>query len=273
MMPAIARLEVRGVLRARWFVAALALAVALVGFFVLVATRESSVVGFTGFGRVMGGVVQASLLFLPLLAMFSTSQAVTGAQQQGVLEWYLSYANSRERCFWALFLPRLGAVAGPVAGAVGILGVVAVALGEPVSLPLLGTFFGMLVGQGFCFASLGMLVSATARTAEQALLRGLLLWITTAALVDFVVLGLLLRWDLPPYAVFALAGINPVQAGRVGVMAAIDPQMGVLGPVGTWATTTLGPGTTVAYGLGWPVLLGILALVGARRAFLRRDVQ
>ena len=79
------RLEARAVARARWFHAALALAAGLVAFFVVVAARESAVLGFTGFGRVMGGVVQASLLLLPLLALLATSQSVTAARADGVL--------------------------------------------------------------------------------------------------------------------------------------------------------------------------------------------
>jgi ABC-type transport system involved in multi-copper enzyme maturation permease subunit len=272
MIPAIVRLEIAGVRRARWFVAALALAGGLVGFFVLVATRESAVIGFTGFGRVMGGVVQASLLFLPLLALASTTQAVTSARQTGVLEWYLSYPNGRERCFWALFLPRCAAVIGPVAASVALLGLAAWGLGESVPPALLAAFLALLVGQGACFSALGIWVSALSRTTEQALLRGLLLWMAAVALVDFVVLGLLLRWELPPAAIFALAGLNPVQAGRIGILAAIDPELGVLGPVGTWAVTTLGTGATIAWGLTWPFLLGGAALFGARRTFLRSDV-
>ncbi|MFZ5479442.1 MAG: ABC transporter permease [Myxococcota bacterium] len=272
MSSAVLRLEARGVVRARWFVAALALAVGIVGFFVLVASRESSVLGFTGYGRVMGGVVQASLLFLPLLAVLATAQAVTGARQQGVLEWYLSYPNSRARCFRALFWPRLVAVAGPVVLAVAGLGAAAVIGGKPVSVGLLALFTAMLAGQGFCFASIGMAASALSRTPEQALLRALVAWIGCAVLVDFVVLGVLLRWDLPPAAVFGLAGVNPLQAGRVAILAALDAEMGVLGPVGTWATVTLGGPVTVAYGLVWPVVLGLGALFVARRAFLGRDV-
>lgn len=272
MNSAIARLEVRAVLRARWFLASVGLALALVGFFVIVATRESSVIGFTGYGRVLGGVVQASLLFLPLLALFSTTQAITGAQQQGVLEWYLSYPTTRAGCFWAMFAPRFAAVAAPATIAVLALGGVGAVAGEGLDAAMLATFLTMLVGQAFCFASVGMWVSAISRAPEQALLRGLVLWMAAAALVDFVVLGLLLRWDLPPYLVFALAGFNPVQAGRIGLLAVVDPQLGVLGPVGTWATTTLGPASTVAYGLGWPIILGVVALLAAWRAFHRRDI-
>lgn len=272
MIPAITRLELHGALRARWFQAGLGLALALVGFFSVVASRESALIGFTGFGRVMTGTVQAALLFVPLLALFSTAQAVTGARQSGVLEWYLSYPNSRARCFWALFLPRLGAVLGPVVGAVLLLGLVAAVLGQAVPVSLLLSFLVLLAGQAFCFTGVGMLVSALGRSPEQALLGAVVVWMSTAALVDFVVLGLLLRWDLPPYAVFLLAGLNPVQAGRLGMLARVDPELGVLGPVGTWMTVTLGPAWTQVYGLMWPVAVGALAVGLAYRVFSRRDV-
>ena len=259
-------------LRARWFLAALGLAASLVGFFVLVATRESAVIGFTGFGRVMGGVVQASLVFVPLLALTSTTQAVTAAKQAGVLEWYLSYPNGRNRCFLAMFLPRLAAVAAPVAGAVLLLGLAAAVMRQPVSFPLLATFLALLVGQAVCFSAVGMWVSTVSRTTEQALLTSLVLWMAAVALVDFVVLGLMLRWELPPALVFLLAGVNPVQAARIGILATVDPELGVLGPVGTWAVTTLGTGPTIAWGLTWPFLVGGVALAAAHRRFQLTDV-
>ena len=272
MTSALLRLEWHAVSRQRWFYAALALSAGLVGFFVLVAARESSVLGFTGFGRVMGGVVQASLLLLPLLALFATSQSVTAARQSGVLEWYLAYPNARGDAFAALFWPRLGAVVVPVVGAVGGLGLAAAILGQAVAPGLLGAFLLLLAGQGFCFSALGMWISAMSRTPEQALLRALLVWISAGLLVDFVLLGMLLRWDLPAQVVFALAALNPMQAGRIGILAAIDPEMGAIGPVGTWAVVHIGAAATIAWGLGWPILLGGIASLLARSAFVRRDV-
>jgi hypothetical protein len=48
--------------------------------------------------------------------------------------------------------------------------------------------------------------------------------------------------------------------------------MGSLGPVGTWATVHLGSAVTIAWGLGWPIVLGALGALSARAAFVRRDV-
>lgn len=265
-------LELAGVLRARWFTAAVVLAVGVVGLFITVTTRESAVIGFTGYGRVLAGVVQAALLFLPLLAVFATAQAVPAARQQGVLEWYLSHPVTRASCFHALFWPRLGAVVLPMVGAVGVLGVLAAVLGQPVPLGMLAAFGALLLGQGLCAAAVGMWLGVTARTPEQALLRGIVAWVAAAALVDFVLIGVLLRWSLPPQLVFGLATANPLQAGRVGMLAVLDPELSVLGPVGLWMVSRLGAPGAAAWGLGWPAVAGGLALLGARRAFLRSDV-
>lgn len=265
-------LEAASVVRARWFPAALVLALGVVGLFVAVTTRESAVIGFTGYGRVLAGVVQAALLFLPLLAVFATAQTVPGARQQGVLEWYLSHPVSRAACFHALFWPRLAAVTAPVLGAVLLLGLLAAAFGQPLPLGLLAAFAVLLVGQALCFAAVGMWVGVTARSPEQALLRGLFAWLAAAALVDFVLIGVLLRWHVAPEAVFFLATVNPMQAGRVGMLAMLDPELAVLGPVGIWTVSTLGPTVAAAWGLGWPLALGILAFFGGRRSFLRGDV-
>ncbi len=270
--PAIVGLEVRSAIRARWSVAAVGLSLALALFFVAVATRESSIVGFTGFGRVLDGVVQAGLLFVPLLALLSTTQAITAARQQGVLEWYLSYPNGRARCYAAIVLPRLAAIVIPVVVTTGLLGVAPALMGQPVPGTLLGDDLALLAGQAACFGGLGAWISASSRTPEEALLRALGAWMALVALVDFAVLAVMLRWQLPPQIVFAIAAVNPVQAGRVGILAAMDPTLGVLGPVGTWATLTFGTPAVIAWGLGWPVVLAGGLLGMGLRAFRRLDV-
>jgi ABC-type transport system involved in multi-copper enzyme maturation permease subunit len=269
MIGAVARLEWAEVRRSRWLAGSVLLALGTVGFFVVVASRESAIVGFTGYGRVLAGVVQVSLLLVPLLALFSTLPAVAGARQSGQLEFIFAAPIERREVWAGLFWTRMGAVAAPILGTALALAVAASAGGTPLAPSLLATFGGALVGQTACFAALGMLLSTVSRTPEQALVRGLMAWLTAAVLVDFVLLGALLRWSLPPQVVFALATLNPVQAGRVAVLAQVEPDLAVLGPVGTWAASNLGVGATVAWGVGWPlVLAGGLAWAG-RRAFER----
>ena len=71
-LAAVARLDLGEVLRSRWLVLCLLLYALLGGVFVLVGLRESSVLGFTGVGRVLFSLCHALVLFLPLLALLAT---------------------------------------------------------------------------------------------------------------------------------------------------------------------------------------------------------
>ena len=64
-LAAIARLDLAEVARSRWLVTCLAVYAVLGGVFVLVGLRESTVIGFTGMGRVLFSLCHALVLILP----------------------------------------------------------------------------------------------------------------------------------------------------------------------------------------------------------------
>ena len=72
---AVARLDLGDVLRSRWLLLCLLLYGCLGSVFVLVGLRESSVLGFTGIGRVLFSLCHALVLFLPLFALLATGLA------------------------------------------------------------------------------------------------------------------------------------------------------------------------------------------------------
>ena len=271
-MTPLARLELGVVLRARWLAVTTALAALGVVFFLALATRESTILQFTGFGRVVQGVGTAALLVLPLLAVLVTAQSVTAARSHGALEWILSHPVSRATCFRALLLPRLLAVLTPVLVAVVVLAAAGAIAREPIAPMLLLRFVALLTGQAICFTALGFLVSIHASSSEQALLRALLVWFVGVALLDFALIGLLVRFQIPPGVIFWMSALNPVQAGRLGLLGGDDPQLGVLGPVGTYIATTLGPDGTLFYALGWPLVVAVLAVLAGWRRFSRGDL-
>ncbi len=271
-MTALLRLESSSVLRARLMWVSASCAAALVALFVAFASRESSILAFTGFQRVVTGVGLAGLLLVPGLALFSTVQVITWARQAGVLEWYLSHPVSRDACFTSMLAPRVAAVAGPVALAVVGLEVVSLAFGEPIPAALVARLLVVLVGQALCFSAIGAWISVTSPSAEQALVRGIVVFVACAVLLDFGLVGAMLRWRLEPRVVLLLSAFNPIQAGRLAVLSGADPELGVLGPVGTWISTTLGAGGASAYALGWPLVVSAGAWWAARRAFRLRDV-
>ncbi|MEQ1505998.1 MAG: hypothetical protein ABMB14_27450, partial [Myxococcota bacterium] len=211
-MTPLLRLELATVVRTRVATASALAAAGLVALFVALASRESAIVAFTGYGRVVTGFGLAAVLVLPLLAIAATAQVVPAARSAGVLEWYLSHPMSRDGCFAGLVAPRLAAVAGPAALAVVGLGVAAALAGAPVSVGVLARLLVVVLGQVVSFVGLGMVVSVGARSAEQALVRGLIVWLACTLLLDFALIGAMLRWDVPPHLVFLLSALDPVQA-------------------------------------------------------------
>ena len=95
--------------------------------------------------------------------------------------------------------------------------------------------------------------------------------LVAVALLDFGVIGMLLRWRLAPQLVLVLASLNPVEAARVALLAGAEPDLATLGPVGFYLTQHLGPAGCVALGVGWPLAFGALACAGALHRFRRDD--
>jgi ABC-type transport system involved in multi-copper enzyme maturation permease subunit len=92
---AAARLDLGEALRSRWLSVYLILYALLGAAFLWVGLRESSVLGFTGSGRVLFSLAHALVLILPLLALLATGQAVNRSREDGSLELFLAQPIER----------------------------------------------------------------------------------------------------------------------------------------------------------------------------------
>ena len=90
-----ARLDLAEVRRSRWITFCVAVYAVLAGVLVLVGMRESTLLGFTGVGRVLLAFSHALVLVLPLLALTATGQLVGRARDDGSLELLLAQPLAR----------------------------------------------------------------------------------------------------------------------------------------------------------------------------------
>ena len=270
-LSALASLERAELLRSRWLWLGCGLYAALTALFFGVGLRESNVLGFTGLGRVLFSLSHALVYLLPLLALLATGPLIPRAREDGSLELLLSQPVSRSRylCL-ALGVRWLGLVV-PLALLFVAVGVAAALLGAGVPWGFLAQALAVSAALLFAFAALGLALSCTVRTSAHALAALLLAWLAAVALLDFGVIGILLRWQLAPQAVLVLAALNPVEAARVALLAGAEPDLATLGPVGFYLAERLGPTGLVALGVGWPLAFGALALAHALRRFCRDD--
>jgi ABC-type transport system involved in multi-copper enzyme maturation permease subunit len=267
-----ARLDLAEVRRSRWITFCVAVYAVLAGVLVLVGMRESTLLGFTGVGRVLLAFSHALVLVLPLLALTATGQLVGRARDDGSLELLLAQPLARSAWLLGVTATRIAVLVLPlVLVMLGLAGYGQLA-GQVVPWPFVGRVIAVSAGLLWCFVGVGIAISVLVRNQARAVTYVILTWALTVALLDAGLVGLMLTWRLDARAVFILAALNPAQDARLAILSSLEPDLGTLGPVGFYLATRIGSGALAALGVGWPVLLGTLSWLGALRAFRRRDV-
>ncbi|MCC6672044.1 MAG: ABC transporter permease subunit [Planctomycetes bacterium] len=270
---AIARLEAAEVLRSRWLWFCLGVYLLLSSIFVLVGLRESSVLGFTGMGRVLLSFSHALVLLLPLLGLTASGQVVNRSRDDGSLELWFSHPVTRTAYFSAVSLVRLLTLVLPLVVLMPLLGLVGrFAFGQAVPWGFVLRTLGVSTALLAASVAAGLMVSTYVRNQAKALMVLLLLWALGVALLDFALLGMMLQWQIRPLLVFALAALNPVQDARLALLAGAEPELGQLGPVGFFLANRLGPGGLLALGLGWPLLLASTCWLLTLQRFRKGDL-
>lgn len=268
---AVARLDLGEVLRSRWLLLCVLLYALLGGVFVLVGLRESSVLGFTGLGRVLFSLCHALVLLLPLLALLGTVQTVNRARDDGSLEVYLSHPIGRGAFLAGVTGVRLAALALPLAGVMVAVALAGSAGGQAIPWSFLGRSLAVCVALLGAYVGVGVATSVLVRNPARAMTLVFLIWTVSVTLLDFAGIALLLQWRVSPQAVFALAALNPVQTARMALLASAEPTLATLGPVGFYLANRLGANALFALGLAWPALVGVVAWLAAWNAFRRGD--
>jgi ABC-type transport system involved in multi-copper enzyme maturation permease subunit len=272
-LAAMARLDAAELARSRWPWTCGGVYVALAAAFLWFGARESSVVGFTGMGRVLFSLCHALVFFLPLLALGVTGQVIGRAREDGSLELWMSLPVRRGSYFAAITGVRALGLIAPLLVVLAALALASRALfAQPVPWHFLARSALISAALLLCFCAIGVAISAVARTTARALTYWVLTWLACVALLDFGVIALLLRTPLPPRLVFALAALNPVESARLALLSAAEPDLATLGPVGFYLANELGSGLLFALGVAWPLAFGALVLALAWRAFGRDDL-
>ncbi len=260
------RLELADALRSRWVAFASLLYLGLAGAFIWLGLRESTVLGFTGLSRVLLNLANAVLVVFPLVVLIGTHSAVVHARTSGFCELMLTQPVKRSTWFFALLTSRLLVLVGPlIVLLVGCFVAAAFVEPEP-GLAFIGLKSLLVcVALVFAFVGIGLLISSLARSAERAMVWALLVFVATSALHDVLLITALLKTAIPPQVVFGLAALNPSEAARVGILASVDPELSVLGPVGFWLANSMGPSIALAIAVAYPLALGLVTTWRALR--------
>jgi len=269
---AIARLDFAALRRSRWIWFCLATYAVLGIVLVTASARESTLLGFTGSARVMLSFCHALLLALPLIALTATAPVIQRAREDGSLELLLSQPLSPGAWFAATYAVRFAALLAPLA--LAMLGIGAwgqVVYGDPIPWAFVGDALAISAALLLAFAGIGACISAYVRDPARVITYLVVTWALAVALLDFGVIGALLRWHINARVVFAIAVANPVEAARLALLGHLQPDLATYGPVGFYLANRIGSAALFAIGVAWPAAVGVIASALAYLRFSRSD--
>lgn len=266
-IPWIAERELAAALRARWFWTYSAIFLAAGVVLVTFAPADALVYGYRGFAKALVGMVHLALLFVPLMALLPAAASVAEERESGVLEYLLAQPVDRSEVYQGKWLGLAVALLSSLTLGFSVAAGAALWRGVPWSLPLVLHVFVALLA--LVFLSLGLWFSAISASRARATTWGILVWLAFAALGTLGFMLAFVRLGVPRGVLMGWALLNPVEAFRLGVVAAVDPDLTMLGPVGTALAGRLGgwgAGIAAALSLvGWTAAAWWMGRVGFSR--------
>jgi Cu-processing system permease protein len=235
--------ELREALRNRWLwlyaagFALLALALSSAGL------AASGYAGLGGFGRTAASLINAVLLFAPLIGLTVGAGTFAGDRERGTLLYLLAQPVSRAEVFAGKALGAALAVVAALALGFGLAGLgLSVGGGDAVGYAALAGYTLLLA---LASLGIGFIISTLSRKAAAASGVALLVWLALTFLADLGVLGAALSLRPTPATLFALLVLNPLQVFKLAAIYSLQAALDVLGPVGQYATHTFGAGLPV----------------------------
>lgn len=235
------RKELRDALRNRWV---LLYTICFTGLTLIMArvslgsAQGMGSAGFSSFGRTVAGMVNLTLLFVPLMALTTGAASIAAERERGTLNYLLAQPIHRIEVLLGKFLGLWAAMTLILALSFGLTAVLlgnGLAVVRPFSRLLLYT--DLLAG---AMLSMGLLISVFARRVSIATGTALFCWLALVFLTDLGLMGSMLMFHLRIEDLFHLTIANPMQSFKMAVLGSIHTSLDVLGPAGLFATQTYG---------------------------------
>ena len=239
-MKAIVRKELRDARRNRWV---LGYALALAGLGLLAAwagLRTSEGVALATYGRTAATVTNLCLLLAPLASLILAAGTIAGERDRGTLEYLLAQPIDRHQLLLGKYIALLLALAAAtLIGFTPAAAMVAARAGADTLAHFL-VFPAIATLLAAAMLAIGLVISVRAASAVAAQGYAVLTWFTSVLAYDLLLLGVLIGAGIAPPPLVALLIANPVDAARVLIVLALEPDLYLLGPAGAWLLAKLG---------------------------------
>jgi Cu-processing system permease protein len=246
----IAQRELREALRNKWLwffalgFAVLAFALSQAGL------ASSGYAGLGGFGRTAASLINALLLFVPLIGLSVGAGALANDRERGTLLYLLAQPVSRAEVFFGKALGAALAVMVSLSLGFGLAGLGLASGGGGNAQTYLS-----LIGATMLFAlgslGLGFVISSLTRRSANASGAALIVWLGLVFLGDLGLIGAAVSMQPTPGVLLGLLLINPLQIFKLLAIYDLRSTLDTLGPVGQYAAYHFGENLPV-------LLIGLL---------------
>lgn len=253
------RREIDRAVTSRWFFAYVAVFIVGGVLLTMLGLGDITVAGYRGFVRGVAGIAHIALLFVPVMALLPAITALADDQESGTLEYLLAQPVTFGTVYVGKWLGACGAMLLTVLMGMGVTAAFAAFRGVPFSIA--ATLLVFVIAIAFTFCGIGALLFMVGRSRARATTLGLIAWLGFLVFGTLGILTAFVRWGAPEGVLVAWTFANPIEAFRIGLMAVLDPDLSLLGPVGAGIVGRIGStGTVLAAAAAltvWSVLPGL----------------
>jgi len=268
----VAGLDIVESARARWFAFYALVFGGIVALLFVFGVTESRILGFMGLSRLLVTYIQICMAIVPIFILVTVVRSVAGDREAGVFEYMLALPISLSGWYWGRMLGRFLIVFSPVFLAMA--GGAAWGAYQQIPVPWgsFGIYTALLAALAWCFLGFGMLISTLARSVDVAQVAAFVLWLGLVLFLDLILLGLLIKEQVPAEVAVGIALMNPLQVFRTAAMMLFDPDMTLLGPSAFVILDAFGHIGYLIWATCYPFVLGTLSAWIGFTFFRRGDL-
>lgn len=251
----IAQRELRDALRNKWLLlyaiafAGLAFALSRAGI------ASAGYAGLGGFGRTAASLINALLLFVPLLGLSVGAVSLATERERGTLAYLLAQPVNRIEVFLGKTIGAALAVITALALGFGLAGL-ALATGRGGNWIAYLALAGYSVLLALVSLGIGFVISVFTRKAATALGAALIVWLALVFLSDLGLIGVTLSVRPTDATLLGMVLSNPLQIFKLGAVYSLRSTLDSLGAAGQYAVYRFGTGLT-------GLLIGLMVLWAA----------
>jgi len=238
-MTVILRKELRDAVQGRWL-AVYAVAFALLAVTLALVDQQAGELGSQGFNRTTAGLINLSLLIAPLLALIMGAGAISGERERGTLAGLLSQPLSRTELLLGKYIGLLLAVWMALAVGFGAAALLVAAFNPLTDAGHYLLFVILSAGLAAAMLSIGMLISVVSERRVRALAMAVGAWFLLVLFYDLGAIGVALAVESSGRTLLLTVLGNPVETVRILAIMSLEPDLEVLGPLGSYLSNEFG---------------------------------